>query len=75
MTAKSIFLAAFGSLLPFDPLNESRMYNYLKGSSAVYVSVGHRPALVEYHEMMLQLQAEQRRQLLPAGDYDPTGSK
>ncbi|KAL6783973.1 hypothetical protein ACKKBG_A04255 [Auxenochlorella protothecoides x Auxenochlorella symbiontica] len=38
-----------------DTENESRLYQALRDQGITYVSVGHRPTLVRYHEEVLQL--------------------
>ncbi len=38
-----------------DTANEEHMYGLLKDESIVYVSVGHRPTLRQYHDRVLQL--------------------
>ena len=38
-----------------DTANERHMYGLLKSEDIVFVSVGHRPTLREYHDRILQL--------------------
>ncbi|OPY66319.1 MAG: Vitamin B12 transport ATP-binding protein BacA [Syntrophorhabdaceae bacterium PtaU1.Bin034] len=52
-----------------DVRNEALLYKYLTESSTVYVSVGHRPTLVQYHQMVLELLGGERWRLVPASDY------
>lgn len=52
-----------------DVHNEALLYEYLQESSTVYMSVGHRPTLVKYHQVVLELLGEQKWRLLPAGEY------
>lgn len=40
-----------------DTINEALMYRSLKDNSMTYVSVGHRPTLLDYHDRVLRLQA------------------
>ena len=54
-----------------DVRNEALLYQYLREGSMVYVSVGHRPTLVQYHQKVLELLGEQRWRLVSAGDYVP----
>ncbi|GFE67422.1 ABC transporter ATP-binding protein/permease [Chroococcus sp. FPU101] len=38
-----------------DINNEARLYQQLQGTSLTYVSVGHRPTLIKYHQQVLEL--------------------
>jgi len=38
-----------------DLKSEANLYSFLRKSGIVYISVGHRPSLVEYHETILRL--------------------
>jgi vitamin B12/bleomycin/antimicrobial peptide transport system ATP-binding/permease protein len=52
-----------------DVANERRLYQLLQGLGMSYISVGHRPSLVDYHQKVLDLGAEQGWQLLSAENY------
>ncbi len=39
-----------------DVTNEALLYRHLRQAGATFVSVGHRPSLVEYHDQVLELQ-------------------
>lgn len=54
-----------------DVTNERRLYELLQSQDITYISVGHRPSLVDYHQIVLDLRPENGKswQLLPAGDY------
>ncbi len=52
-----------------DLHNEAMIYRYLKESNTVYVSVGHRSSLVQYHERVLEIGSDRGWELLPAKDY------
>ncbi len=39
-----------------DVANEALLYRHLRQAGATFVSVGHRPSLVEYHDQVLELQ-------------------
>lgn len=39
-----------------DVKNEARLYRYLRESGTTFVSVGHRPTLLDYHDNVLELQ-------------------
>ena len=38
-----------------DVNNEARLYRHLKDSGTTYISVGHRPTLLDYHDNVLEL--------------------
>jgi putative ATP-binding cassette transporter len=52
-----------------DVINERRLYQLLQGLDISYISVGHRPGLVDYHQTVLDLGAATGWKLLAAGDY------
>jgi vitamin B12/bleomycin/antimicrobial peptide transport system ATP-binding/permease protein len=52
-----------------DVTNERRLYELLQSLDMTYISVGHRPSLVDYHQQVLDLGAEQGWQLLSAKNY------
>ncbi len=52
-----------------DVTNERRLYEMLQGLDITYISVGHRPSLVDYHERVLDLGAANGWQLLEASAY------
>ena len=41
-----------------DIKNESSLYQYLRDTNTTFVSVGHRPSLVQYHRLLLEMQSE-----------------
>lgn len=52
-----------------DVKNEARIYRYLKESGTTCISVGHRPALLDYHDTVLELLGGGRWRLLTAGEF------
>ncbi len=52
-----------------DVQNEANLYKLLKDSATTFLSVGHRPSLVQYHQAVLELQGDQQWRLVPAQDY------
>jgi vitamin B12/bleomycin/antimicrobial peptide transport system ATP-binding/permease protein len=54
-----------------DVTNERRLYELLQSKDITYISVGHRPSLVDYHQIVLDLRPEHGNswQLLAAEDY------
>ena len=49
-----------------DISNEESLYKQLQESGMTYVSVGHRPSLVTYHDNVLELQGNTNWRLVPA---------
>jgi putative ATP-binding cassette transporter len=52
-----------------DVTNERRLYEMLQGLEITYISVGHRPSLVDYHQRVLDMGAANGWQLLEASAY------
>lgn len=52
-----------------DIANERKLYELLQQQERVYISVGHRPSLLQYHETVLTLRPDRSWQLLSATDY------
>src|SRR5262249_18425177 len=52
-----------------DVHNEERLYRLLQAAEITYVSVGHRPSVVQYHQYVLELAGEGRWRLLPVETY------
>jgi vitamin B12/bleomycin/antimicrobial peptide transport system ATP-binding/permease protein len=52
-----------------DVANERRLYELLQSLDMTYISVGHRPSLLDYHQTVLDLGAENGWQLLSADNY------
>lgn len=48
-----------------DIHNEESLYSHLRTTGTTYVSVGHRPSLVKYHDLLLELSEGQVWQLKP----------
>ncbi|TVQ45399.1 MAG: ABC transporter ATP-binding protein/permease [Gloeocapsa sp. DLM2.Bin57] len=48
-----------------DINNEESLYSHLRSTGTTYVSVGHRPTLTKYHDLLLELSEEQIWQLKP----------
>ena len=42
-----------------DTTNEALMYRLLRDSDITYVSIGHRPTLVDFHDRVLRLQPQE----------------
>ncbi len=52
-----------------DTKNEGRLYQCLKELGIHYISVGHRPSILAYHDLVLELRSEDQWQLLPVDEY------
>ncbi|MBD1921674.1 ABC transporter ATP-binding protein/permease [Microcoleus sp. FACHB-831] len=57
-----------------DIKNEARLYQQLQESDTTYISVGHRPSLVNYHQQVLELEGDTKWRLMSANDYAGEGS-
>ncbi|GAB4210458.1 MAG: ABC transporter ATP-binding protein/permease [Synechococcales cyanobacterium] len=49
--------------------NEKNLYDCLAASGITYLSVGHRPSLAAYHDVVLQLTEDQGSRILSPQDY------
>lgn len=52
-----------------DQANEARLYGQLAAKPTTYISVGHRPSLIQYHHRVLELGQNQTWQLTSVDDY------
>jgi putative ATP-binding cassette transporter len=52
-----------------DVANERRLYDLLDSMHIEYVSVGHRPSLLDYHQMVLELDTHGGWKASSTGDY------
>ena len=52
-----------------DVKNEEHFYRLLQAAEITYISVGHRPSVLQYHQHVLQLTGEGRWRLLPVETY------
>ena len=53
-----------------DVGNEKRLYQLLLDSETTYISVGHRPTLVQYHQYVLKLVGNGNWKVIPIQDYN-----
>jgi putative ATP-binding cassette transporter len=49
--------------------NERRLYELISKTSTCFISVGHRPSLVQYHQYVLELTGDTQWRLLPVDEY------
>ena len=52
-----------------DVTNEAQLYGQLHGSGTTYVSVGHRPSLLAYHDRVLELRGGGDWRLLSTAEF------
>lgn len=54
-----------------DVENEKHLYQLLKKTGTTFISVGHRPTLIPYHEQVLKLGSHGDWQLISTEEYSP----
>ena len=52
-----------------DVKNEANLYKHLQSLSTTYISVGHRPTLLEYHQQVLEVVGDETWRVSSAQDY------
>ena len=52
-----------------DVTNETQLYGQLQKSGTTYISVGHRPSLIAYHDKVLELRGGGGWRLVPAAEF------
>ncbi|MGK7920072.1 MAG: ABC transporter ATP-binding protein/permease [Trichodesmium sp.] len=52
-----------------DVQNERSLYQHLQSLSTTYISVGHRPTLLQYHHQVLEVMGDQTWRVSSAQDY------
>lgn len=55
-----------------DLSNEKRLYDRLRDSGTTFISVGHRPSLLKYHDYVLELTGDTKWNLTRTEDYTAT---
>ncbi|MCT7981503.1 ABC transporter ATP-binding protein/permease [Laspinema olomoucense] len=53
-----------------DVKNEQSLYNHLQKLSTIYLSVGHRPTLLQYHHKVLEVHDDETWRVISAKDYN-----
>lgn len=71
LIAKPRYAILDESTSALDVVNEKRLYQLLKDADTAFISVGHRPTLVQYHDYVLKLVGNTNWQLIPAEEYSP----
>jgi putative ATP-binding cassette transporter len=51
--------------------NEENLYNHLRKTETTYISVGHRPTLMKYHDLILEMSDIENWRLKPIKDTQP----
>ncbi|MFQ3629660.1 MAG: ABC transporter ATP-binding protein/permease, partial [Cyanobacteriota bacterium] len=54
-----------------DLANERRLYDQIRQKGTTYISVGHRPSLLKYHDYVLELTGDTTWRLTPTAEYQP----
>lgn len=52
-----------------DVTNEANLYNCLQQLGIRYISVGHRPSIIDFHDNVLELQGRSRWRMLSVPEY------
>uniref|UniRef100_B8HQF7 ABC transporter domain protein n=1 Tax=Cyanothece sp. (strain PCC 7425 / ATCC 29141) TaxID=395961 RepID=B8HQF7_CYAP4 len=55
-----------------DLKNEQQVYEQIQATASSFVSVGHRPSLLRYHQYVLELSGDSHWRLLPTEEYQPS---
>jgi putative ATP-binding cassette transporter len=71
LIAKPRYAILDESTSALDVVNEKRLYQLLKDADTAFISVGHRPTLVQYHDYVLKLVGNTNWQLILAEEYSP----
>ena len=56
-----------------DVVNEANLYDHLQQLGIRYISVGHRPSIIDFHDSVLELQGQSRWRLLSVAEYREAG--
>ncbi|ERN42402.1 ABC-type uncharacterized transport system, permease and ATPase component [Rubidibacter lacunae KORDI 51-2] len=72
LTNKPRYVILDESTSALDTDNEEHLYSLLQESGVTYVSVGHRPTLRKFHQLVLELSGDQQWHLQPAGTSEPS---
>jgi putative ATP-binding cassette transporter len=54
-----------------DLQNEKQVYQKIQATASSFVSVGHRPSLLQYHQFVLELTGDTNWRLMPTASYQP----
>ncbi|HAZ44135.1 MAG TPA: ABC transporter ATP-binding protein [Cyanobacteria bacterium UBA11371] len=55
-----------------DIKNEQLLYQQLQATGTTLIGVGHRPSLLSFHDLVLELEGNANWRLIPAQDYNPS---
>ncbi len=53
-----------------DMKNEQSLYSHLQKLSTIYLTVGHRPTLLQYHDKVLEVHDDETWRVISAQDYN-----
>ena len=65
LVTKPLYAVLDEATSALDIDNEEDLYSHLRTTGTTYISVGHRPTLIKYHDLLLELSEEQVWQLKP----------
>lgn len=69
LLTQPIFAVLDESTSALDVINEARLYEQLRQSKVSFVSVGHRPSLINYHDSVLVLQGKGEWRLMSSTEF------
>jgi putative ATP-binding cassette transporter len=69
LLAKPLYAILDESTSALDVANEKQLYQLLKQVGTTFISVGHRPTLVPYHDYVLKLGSNANWQIIPVENY------
>lgn len=69
LLAKPLYAILDESTSALDVGNEKQLYQLLKQVGTTFISVGHRPTLVPYHDYVLKLGSSANWQIIPVENY------
>ena len=52
-----------------DVTNEANLYHQLQQLGIHYISVGHRPTIINFHDNVLELKGRSQWRMLPVSEY------
>lgn len=75
LLAKPRYVVLDEATSALDVQNEAMLYGLLKQSLTTFVSVGHRPSLLAYHDNVLELQGGGNWRLVPVEGFELTATR
>ena len=69
LLAKSNFVVLDESTSALDVKNDNRLYEMLRAEKTTFISVGHRPNLIQHHDIVLELHGDGGWSVMTACQY------